>query len=185
MSAATRRLANLRTIWGALLAASLVEAALPRVLPPPPASALPSFFPAVLGVVAAAIAVMSFWLPGFTTRTAFERYRGRVVEDVAAREEGGYRAENARRRVLRLDDAAVAQVMAVGQMRAVLAMALSNSIVLFGLVLERTGFSALASAPFSAAGVLLIALRFPTLANLFAAVARAVDAEVEIDDASG
>jgi len=178
---ANQRLSAMRILWGAILMASVFESSLSLILPSPPVHKIPEIMPIVLGVVAVAVAAVSFWLPTQPLRAAFGSYRDRVEEVVTTPEEGSYRGENRRRRVLRLDAAALTRVLNISQTGMILSIALSNAIALFGLVLNRVGFPLFTSAPFFVAGTFLIAIRFPTLEAILGRVARVVEAEVEID----
>jgi hypothetical protein len=173
-----------RTIlWGAILASTLVLAALAVMLPPPPeASALP-LFPVVFGALAAAIAVVSFVLPARVVGLAMKRLEPEVRDEVDAEVEGEYR-DVKRVRVLRLEAPALERLLFATQAPFIMSLALSEVSSLLGLMLNRLGEPLITSAPFLAAGTLLVALRFPSQRALLAGLEKALGARV-ILEASG
>ncbi len=157
-----KQLQSLRIVWFAILLSTIGFAAVAVVLPSPhlrraPAAMLPFAF----GVVALGVAVMSFVLPATVLRQNLQRQPPPVVGDA-----------------IRMDDQLFASLFPQLQTRVILAVAMSQSVSLFGLMLNRVGFDLSRSAPFFVVGTLLIAARFPTRQAFCAAVERALGVRV-------
>src|SRR6185437_2676765 len=97
-------------IWAAILAASVLFAALHFLLPPPPPHALVSPMPMVLGVVAAGIAAASFLIPRQQLRLQIAAAALPVTEEPDPDAQADYRARQPLRRAVRVDDALLTKI---------------------------------------------------------------------------
>ena len=137
-------------VWASILGSAFMFVGLGVFLPSPAGFQPPAPLAAVLGVVALAIAAISFVLPARASMEIMASHRDRVVEEVATGDGATYRGENQRRRVLRLDRSSVDALLQRAQAPFILSLALSESIVLFGLVLCRLGAPLATAAPTAA-----------------------------------
>ncbi|HEU4412325.1 MAG TPA: hypothetical protein VFS43_44190 [Polyangiaceae bacterium] len=175
-------------LWFALLFASLLY---PGILvslrstglePPPPDFALaPAFY-----AVALVAAVMSFVLPRIKYAATLKPFASRV-EAVAggAAPWPGYRSKVEGERVLRLQAGDLRALVGGFVTALILALAMSEAVSLLGFVLGFLGFPAPVWAPLSAAGPLLIALRFPSERAVLGPLERAHGARAVLDEATG
>jgi hypothetical protein len=167
-----------RVLWAALLASTVIIAALGVLLPVPSGvDALP-FLPAVLGVVALVDAVVSFVLPARLLDQAIRANPPASGVEASAAEPAGFREPVPERRVVHMTDAALRALLPGFQTYVILGLALSESISLFGLVLTRVGADLRLALPFFGAGTILALVRVPSKATLFGAVERVTGATV-------
>ncbi len=172
-------LRKLTLVWAALLAWSAFFTALHYIAPPPAAVAPPiAMMPFMLGFVSVAIVVVSFVLPRQVLRASFRAAGLPVTDEPDPTAPADYRAQQPTRRVLRVDDALFTSICVRYQAPLIVSIALSESVGLFGVVLDRLAFPMSQCAPFFVAGTLLIAARAPTKRAILAAVERALGVAV-------
>jgi hypothetical protein len=167
-----------RVFYAALVASTVILAALGVLLPAPPGMTPPPVLPVAFGVLALFVAGMSFVLPSRMLDLAVGARPPEVSVELDAAEAAGFRAPAPGRRVVRVTDAVVRSYLPALQTRLVLGLALSESISLFGFVLVRLGADLRLAAPFFALGTLLALVRAPSKAPLLSAIARVSGAEV-------
>jgi hypothetical protein len=147
-----------------------VVAAPELAVPPEPTMAF------AFGIAALSCAVMSFLLPRRLLDTAYAAQRPEIRETAEAREDGLFRDEAVMRRAF-ADPAAVRRKLLQMHMTPfILGLALSESVVIFGLVLRFLGHSWAVALPFFVLGAVLMAARFPTMAGVEREAERRFDA---------
>src|SRR5262249_47813938 len=117
-------------------------------------------------------------LPRKFMRIGFRNAALPVTEEPDPAAQADYRAHLPMRKVVRVDDAVFARIYPRFVTPLILSLALSESISIYGLVLERLAFPLSQCAPFFIAGTLLIAARVPTKRAVFAAVERSIGVPV-------
>jgi hypothetical protein len=165
---------TLRILWAAILSSTLAFAGLLIAgvgddvsEPPPVLLALAS------AVMAITIAVMSFLLPRQVhVRTLRAKNLAVVEEADPSSAFSNYRGSLGKRKVFADPASARSTAIRLAQTPMILALALSESIALFGFVLGFLRFPLLMVAPFFALSWTLILLRFPTDKAAVAALER-------------
>lgn len=185
----TRHLQSPRILWFALLMASLFYPAIllfllqKGSLPARPSE--PSMVP-IFYVVALLTATMSFVVPRLGLAQALAAFASRIGSESSSGGQApwpGYRAPVTSERVLRLTDDDRRQLVNQLRPRLIIALALSESVSLLGFMLGFLGHPPALWAPLSAAGALLIAVRFPTARWALGAVERAHGVRAALVDA--
>lgn len=181
-----RYLRTARVLWFALLMASLIyPAMLVFMLANGRESPEPNpLFPPIFYAMALIAASLSFALPRLGLAQALAPFASRVGSETSGSEQPpwpGYRAPVASERVVRLRDADLRRLMRVMQTRLILALALSEVASIDGFMMGFLGQPTAVWVPLSAAGTLLIALRFPTQRWALGAVERAHGARAVVE----
>ncbi len=163
---------TLRVLWAAILSSMLMIAAMALVLPP--SELMPeSLHLFVFAGVALGSAVMSFVVPEQVFRSTLSKLELKEAPDPQAPSGFG---EASRIKVF-ADPARARRVVSGAYKTAlILGLALSESIGILGLVLNRLGHPFAHSALFFAASVLLVALRFPAQGGAAARARRVTSA---------
>jgi hypothetical protein len=168
------RLQTARVLWAALLASDVVFTILGLTLPANAGTPPPTYVP-MFWVLALGIAVTSFVLPA---RQAAALSRATEMEKVPGRPLPGTQLPT----VVFADPAlAGSRAFAIGSTLLILSMALSEAVCLFGFALHLVGGPTAATLPLSLFGVVLAAVRFPTLERMIGPYARAHGATFETD----
>lgn len=167
---------TLRVLWAALMGSVGLIAVVTVILPPSPAEPQ-SVHLIVFAAASLGIAVASFVLPRQIHRNGARGAQAEIVEIPDPDAPSGF--GNAKR-VRTFKDARRARSLAMMsyQQYTILGCALSESVGLFGFVLDRLGHPQVASAPFLMASLLLMALRFPSEARAVALFEGATNARL-------
>jgi hypothetical protein len=154
-----RSLPTLRILYFALVASTLMLAAMSFMVTPQGVEPLSLPVEGILGVSALGAALFSFVLPSIVTR--------QPVKGEQPPPDIGPDGQPLPRPFV--DPVAAArQAMVVGQTMLILQLALSEAVSCIGLVAHMLGAPRTVSLPLFAAGTLLSAIRFPTIASLVA-----------------
>lgn len=178
-----------RILWFALLAASLFYPGLLLFLQSNGHRATTPEFVMVPALYGAALmsTVMSFVMPRIKLAATFKPFASRVESGGGgAAPWPGYRGKVEGERVVRLSGPDLRALVVGGYQTAlILGMALSESVAIMGFMLGFLGFPLVMWAPLSAAGTLLIAIRFPTERAVLGPLEKAVGARAVLNDAQG
>jgi hypothetical protein len=157
-----------RILWFALFASTFIYMGVAYGVLPKNARApeTPSM-PFVFGGISLVLGVMSFLLPRMTYQQAAKTMNAKIEDEVVPNAfPDRYRQAMPKRAVFAEPNAAVGQAYACFNTPFILSLALSEAIALFGFVLSQMGFDKMISLPFFLAGAVLVAIRFPTQANV-------------------
>lgn len=172
-----------RVLWIAMILSVLMFLVILQVVPLPPAPLNPVMAPA-LALVAVLVAGASFVMPRLVLRQALAKAELRVIDEADPGAFGSFYREAApRRRIFADRGAAVRAALAAYQTSFILSVALSEAVALFGFVLAFQGFAPVAWAPLYAAGLILIAIRFPTARRMLGPLEQAYNAIIPPEDA--
>jgi hypothetical protein len=160
-------LRQMRILWGALLTSVVVLlGVLLQARPHPHTPPEPVFIP-MFGAVALMAAIMSFLLPRFAYRKAVRQLNLATTNEAAPDAFSAmYREAVPTRKLFADPGTAQRSAATLFQARLILEIALSESVALMGFMLGWLGFELLLVAPFSATGLILILLRFPTAGRI-------------------
>jgi F0F1-type ATP synthase membrane subunit c/vacuolar-type H+-ATPase subunit K len=160
----TQRIMTARILWLALMTSvGLYVVVLRTIVIQTPTAPLQAFLPLVFGIVAFMAATASFLIPKNAMRRAILLLNLPLVEMKDPNARGAF-AETVRS--FAQPEEAARRAVAVFQTGLILALALSESVVLLGFVLGFLGYGSATAAPFFVAGALLMAIRFPTEAAI-------------------
>jgi hypothetical protein len=166
LAAMHQSLQTMRILWGAMNATPLVFAVVLIVARPDDLVPEVPQMPFILGPVALVVLAVSWLIPRHQLDLAIRNLKLEQRTEVS-KEETLFRHAAPTHQVFArpFSDAYRKLAMAV-QTSFILGMALSEAVVLFGLVIGLMGFDRLWAAPFFAAGWLAMLLRFPRTAPL-------------------
>lgn len=173
---------TLRIIWAAMLVAVAAFAVLVFVLPAD-APPNPVFLP-VFGMLAIADLALSFALPRFHEKRAFEKLRLEIVEEDDPDAEVLFRDQAPRRRVFADPATAHDAAMRSFGTATILRCALAINPALLGLVLHVTGGATEAAVPFFVLAVVALALHFPSDAKATGPIERHFGAKLVVRGAA-
>lgn len=170
-SVSDQRLMVTRILWGALTFTVFIYGLVLHLTGHgnvnPVREGMDMTFPFALGVTSVSIAVVSFVLPAKTFRSSAQGLaRSLKVTDtvsvVMPGDERGFRTAPPSSKMYENGSAALAAAFAAFQTPFILGLALSESIVINGFLLGFMGYGLRFAAPFFAAGLALMLVRFPS-----------------------
>lgn len=184
MNAIALILRTQRILWAALTLAPFAYLFVAVfAAPAPKAPPSPILLP-VLVAVSASVAALSFVLPASMFARALRQRVGTDIKvgPVATQSpflpEGGFRTASPSAAEVEDPIAALRVAASLDQTPMIVTLALRESVALYGLVLAMVGFPITAAAPFIAASVALMLLRFPSVEGLRRRVEKVLDARV-------
>jgi hypothetical protein len=163
---------TVRILWLALLSSTLLIGVVAFVVDPgrrvvPPQTTVVG----ALSLAALACAVASFLLPARAHAAAIARSTAEVKEGRERERDamhGGFLGGSHGGRRFAHPDRAMRAALVVFQTQFIVSLALSEAVALVGLALRMQGMAPVTVLPFFVAAALLIAVRFPTRARIFA-----------------
>jgi hypothetical protein len=156
-------MATLRVLWGALMTSVGLLGVVILILPPAQVSPDPTVL-IVLAVTAASTAAVSFVLPRHIHARAASSSSFAVNEVPDPDAPAGF-GDARRVRMFADPPRARQRAFMLYQQYTILCCALSESVAMFGVVLNRLGHPLTTSLAFVATGMVLVALRFPSEAK--------------------
>ena len=164
-----RGMFTVRIMWGALTFSCVLLGLVTVMVPSPVTHAPAGSFVAIFAGLAVALAIVSFVLPARILATNLAQVR---VETMPG-EPGPTGPAPAR---FTQPEVAARRALGIANTAFILSMALSEAVALLGLVLHMQGVPMSISSAFIAAGTLLAAVRFPSVARLVGPFERATGA---------
>lgn len=168
----------LKKLWLGLLALGVVISALPFLVAPQGASPQPRML-VTLAASVVGLAALSFWLPARLLRSSFAALEVETREEPVPTDESAmFGGEPRMQKVFAYPDKAFRAALLRYRQPFLLGLAFGEFIALQGFVLAQQGFPVAVFLPFSIAGLVLVAVRYPNEKRILAAIEAATGARL-------
>lgn len=173
---------TLRTLWAALMGSVVLLGVVCFVQSSQAHDNAPQQVMLVgIGVSAVFEAVLSFLLPAKTLKTAFRNFEAETVEQPASADESAmFGGEPRMEKVFKHPGKAYKAALARYQAPFILSLALSEAVALNGVVLSSLGFGSPVFLSFVAAGLVLMAIRYPNEERIIALIEKGAGARFPV-----